>query len=68
MNAPLSPLVSEFETEQQAAAYDQWFRTQVELSLKDSRPAIAHDQVMAEIDLLNIPTFIARAEFRALES
>lgn len=57
MNAPLSPLVSEFETAQQAASYDQWFRSQVEAALKNNQPTLAHDQVMAEIDLL-----IAEAE------
>ena len=29
MNAVLSPIVSEFETEEQAASYDRWFRAKV---------------------------------------
>ena len=45
----LSPIVSEFETEEDAAAYDRWFRERVEASLADPRPGIPHDQVMAEI-------------------
>jgi hypothetical protein len=49
MNAVLSPIVSEFETEEQAASYDRWFRAQVQASLDDPRPSIPHDQVMAEM-------------------
>ncbi|WP_062379604.1 type II toxin-antitoxin system RelB family antitoxin [Pseudomonas abietaniphila] len=49
MSAQLSPLVSEFESEEQAARYDAWFRTKVQASLEDNRPNIAHDDVMAEM-------------------
>lgn len=49
MSAHLSPLVSEFDTEEQAASYDRWFRAKVQASLDDSRPNIAHDQVMADM-------------------
>lgn len=59
MNAVLSPIVSEFETEEQAANYDRWFRAKVETSLADPRPSIPHDQVMAEMDAI-----IAQAEQR----
>ena len=52
MNARLDPLTSEFETEQQAASYDRWFRAKVQAALDDPRPAIAHDEVMAEARLL----------------
>ena len=52
MNAVLSPIVSEFETEEQAASYDSWFRTQVQASLDDPRESIPHDQVMAEMDAI----------------
>lgn len=45
----LSPIVSEFETEEEAAAYDRWFRAKVEASLADTRPGIPHDEVMAEM-------------------
>lgn len=45
----LSPLVSEFKTLEQADAYDRWFRAKVSSSLADIRPAIAHDEVMAEV-------------------
>lgn len=49
MNAVLSPIVSEFDTEKQAASYDSWFRAQVQASLDDPRESIPHDLVMAEM-------------------
>lgn len=52
MCADLSPLVSEFETEEQAASYDRWFRAKVQASIDDPRPGIPHDQVMAEMRAL----------------
>ena len=45
----LSPIVSEFETEEEAEAYDKWFRAKVEASLADPRPGIPHDEAMARI-------------------
>lgn len=52
MTTPLSPIVSEFETEEQAAAYDAWLREKVAASLADPRPSIPHDEVMAEMDAI----------------
>lgn len=49
MSAVLSPIVSEFETEEQAASYDHWFRAKVQASLDDPRPRVPHDQAMAQI-------------------
>ena len=49
MSAELSPIVSEFETEVQAASYDRWFRAKVQASLDDPRPNVPHDQVMADM-------------------
>ncbi|WP_283184386.1 type II toxin-antitoxin system RelB family antitoxin [Pseudomonas svalbardensis] len=49
MNAELSPIVSEFETEELAASYDRWFRAKVQASLDDPRPNVPHDQVMADV-------------------
>ncbi|RMN47639.1 hypothetical protein ALQ59_01907 [Pseudomonas syringae pv. apii] len=49
MSARISPIVSEFETEEQAASYDKWFRAQVQASISDPAPNIPHDQVMAEM-------------------
>lgn len=48
----LSPIVSEFETEEDAAAYDAWFRAQVEAALASTEPDIPHEQVVAEIDAI----------------
>ena len=33
----------------EAAAYDKWFRAQVQESLDDPRPSIPHDQVMRDV-------------------
>ncbi|WP_299310850.1 stability determinant [uncultured Halomonas sp.] len=52
MTTPLSPIVSEFETEEQAAAYDEWLRDKVAASLGDPRPTLPHDEVMAEMDAI----------------
>lgn len=49
MSAQRSPIVSEFESEEQAASYDAWFRKKIQASLDDDRPNISHDQVMQEM-------------------
>jgi len=45
----LSPIVSEFETEEEAEAYDAWFCKKVQRALDDPRPDIPHDEAMAEV-------------------
>lgn len=45
----LSPIVSEFETDEDAEAYDAWFRAQVEAALASTAPRIPHEQVVAEV-------------------
>ncbi|AMN78400.1 MULTISPECIES: type II toxin-antitoxin system RelB family antitoxin [Pseudomonas] len=50
MSIPLSPIVSEFETEEQAASYDRWFRAKVQASIDDPRPSIPHDEALAEVE------------------
>ena len=52
MNAVLSPIVSEFETQEDADAYDVWFRAKVQKSLDSKLPLIPHDQVKAEIQAM----------------
>ena len=52
MSIPLDPIISEFETQEQADSYQRWFRERVEASLADPRPGIPHDEVMAEMDAL----------------
>ncbi|POP71920.1 MULTISPECIES: hypothetical protein [Pseudomonas syringae group] len=49
MSARISPTLSEFETEEQAASKDKWFRALVQASINDPAPNIPHDQVMAEM-------------------
>jgi len=49
-NTPLDPLISEFETQEQADSYDRWFRAKVQEALDDPRPAIPHDEAMAQVD------------------
>lgn len=48
MSAVLSPLVSEFETEEQEASHTAWLKARIQASLNDPRPNIPHDKVMAE--------------------
>ena len=52
MSVQLSPIVSEFETEEQATSHDRWFRAKVQASLDDPAPNIPHDQVMAEAEAI----------------
>ena len=52
MNAVLSPIVSEFETEEQEASYNAWLNAKVTESLQDTRPNIPHDVVMAKMRAL----------------
>ena len=49
MNPVLSPIVSEFETEEQAASYDRWLRAKVQRAIGSEKPRIPHDQVMTEM-------------------
>jgi hypothetical protein len=50
MSTRLSPLDSEFETEEQAASYDRWFRAKVQASIDDPRPSIPHAEAMALVE------------------
>jgi hypothetical protein len=52
MSAQLSPIISEFDTQEQADSYDLWFRAKVKASLDDPCPSIPHDQVMAEMEAI----------------
>lgn len=46
---PLDPLIYEFDTEEQAASYDRWFRAQVQAAIDDPRPSVPHDEAMARV-------------------
>lgn len=50
MSKALSPIVSEFETVEQEAAYTVWLQAKVAASLVDLHPPIPHDEVMAEME------------------
>jgi plasmid stabilization system protein ParE len=43
------PIVSEFDSPEQAASYERWLREKVAAALADPRPPVPHDKVMAEI-------------------
>ena len=45
----LDPIVSEFETEEQAESYDRWFRARVQAAIDDKRPDVPHEEAMAHI-------------------
>ncbi len=49
MDTVLDPIVSVFDTAEQAASHDHWFRAQVQKALDNTEPRIPHDQVMAEM-------------------
>jgi hypothetical protein len=54
MIAVLDPIVSEFETPEQAAGYDRWFHAKVEQSLvkadDPNTPRYTTDEVMRRMD------------------
>jgi hypothetical protein len=52
MTAVRSPIVSEFETEEQEARYDQWFRAKVEEALRSEKPRLPHDAAMAKFQAM----------------
>lgn len=45
--AKLDPIISEFDTEEDAEAYDKWFREQVEAGLRSTKPRVPHAEVKA---------------------
>jgi len=49
MSVQLSPIVSEFETEEQAASYDRWFRAKVLEAINSTNPRLPHDEAMAKV-------------------
>ncbi len=52
MTAVRSPIVSEFETEEQEARYDQWFRAKVDAALRSEKPRQPHDAAMAKVQAI----------------
>lgn len=49
MNESLSPIVSEFETEEQEASYNRWFQAKVEEAMNSEKPRLAHDAAVAKV-------------------
>jgi len=45
----LSPIVSEFDTVEQAEAHLRWLEAKVAASLADGRPVVEHDAAMARV-------------------
>ncbi|GAA5177609.1 hypothetical protein [Modicisalibacter zincidurans] len=52
MSTQLDPIVSEFETQEQADSYDRWFHTKVQHSIDNPGRGMPHDQVMAKSDAI----------------
>jgi hypothetical protein len=52
MSAVLSPIVSEFETQEQADSYGAWLLQKLERAENSVKPNIPHDQVMAKMNAL----------------
>ena len=48
MNAR-SPIISEFDTPEQAAAYEKWLSKKVAASLADDRPSVPHDEAIGRV-------------------
>ncbi|MDO7926148.1 stability determinant [Pseudomonas sp. KFB-139] len=46
------PIVSEFETQEQADAYECWFHAKIEASLTSPGRGVPHNEVMARMDAL----------------
>ena len=45
----LDPIISEFATQEEADAYDAWFRKKVQDALDDPGELIPHDEAMARV-------------------
>lgn len=52
MSVLLSPIVSQFDTEQQEASHDQWFRAKVEEALHSEKPRLPHDAAMVKVRVM----------------
>ena len=61
MTAVLSPIVSEFETEEQETSHNQWFHAKVEEALHSSEPRLPHDAAVAKVQAMLVERRKARA-------
>jgi len=46
----LDPLISEFETGQEAESCDRWFRAKAREAIDSPHPRIPHDKAMASVE------------------
>lgn len=49
MNVALSPIVSEFETEEQESNYNLWFHAKVQEAQRSEKPRLPHDAAIAKV-------------------
>ena len=61
MSVLLSPIVSQFDTEEQEASHDQWFRAKVEEAMRSEKPRLPHDAAMAKVQAMLAERRKARA-------
>jgi hypothetical protein len=52
MNTVLAPTIDQFNTAEQAASYDTWFRVKVQQAIDSKEPHLEHDDLVAEMDAL----------------
>lgn len=50
MATQLDPIISEFDTQEQADAYDAWFRAKVQEAIDSKKPRIPHDEVVRRME------------------
>ena len=62
MRTAVSSIVSEFETAEQEASYDQWMRIKVEEALTSNKPRLPHDAAMARVQAVLEERRKARAD------
>lgn len=64
--AKLDPIISEFDTEEDAEAYDNWFREQVEAGLAESdENNVPHEEVMRKAQAIIDKYMNARPDLAA---
>ena len=62
--AKLDPIISEFDTDEDAEAYDKWFRAQVEAGLEETG-GVPHEEVMRKAQAIIDKYLNARSDLAA---
>ena len=52
MTVRLSPIVSQFDTEEQEASYYPWFRAKVEEAMRSEKPRLPNDAAMVKVQAI----------------